>query len=233
MRQGPPPDPPLVSLSKLPATAHQRRVALVVAAVLLVAFGLSAPFANMQLPRYDGYIPAIESMVFVNDLITAILLFSHYAISPSRAVLVLAGAYLYTALIVIPHILTFPGAFTPTGLLGAGPQTSAWLYYLWSAGPPLGAIGYACLAGADRANGLKPRWAIGWTVVVATCLVLAITWITTVESNSRSKRPASVALLICAPNPCAVNVCPFRWKYSATILAFQAPPEAVIRPVVR
>ena len=87
---------PLVSLSDFPATPQQRRVAFAVAAGLLLAFAISAPFANIQLPRYDGYIPAIESMVFVNDLITAILLFAHYSISPSRPVLALASAYLYT-----------------------------------------------------------------------------------------------------------------------------------------
>jgi hypothetical protein len=50
------------------------------------------------LPQYSGYLPAIESIVFVNDFITAILLFSHYSITPSRAVLALASGYLYTAL---------------------------------------------------------------------------------------------------------------------------------------
>src|SRR5262245_2473154 len=85
---------PLVSLSNLPATARQRRVAFGVALALLLAFAITAPLANIQLPRYDGYIPAIESMVFVNDLITAILLFAHYAIRPSRAILALASAYL-------------------------------------------------------------------------------------------------------------------------------------------
>jgi signal transduction histidine kinase len=177
---------PLVSLSNLPATVQQQRVAFAFAAVLSLAFAITAPFANIQLPRYDGYIPAIESMVFVNDLITAILLFSHYAISPSRPILALACAYLYTALIVIPHILTFPGAFTPTGLLGAGPQTSAWLYYLWSAGPPLGAIAYACLRGEDRTSGasqISTRSAIGWSVAFVVCLVLGIIWITTAENQ--------------------------------------------------
>ena len=177
---------PLVSLSDFPATAQQRRVAFAVAAGLLLAFAISAPFANIQLPRYDGYIPAIESMVFVNDLITAILLFAHYSISPSRPVLALASAYLYTAFIVIPHILTFPGAFTATGLLGAGPQTSPWLYYLWSAGPPVGAIIYACLRGETRtysAHVHSTRSAISWSIAFVVCLALAITWITTAENK--------------------------------------------------
>jgi signal transduction histidine kinase len=177
---------PLVSLSNIPATPQQRRVAFAVAAALLLAFAISAPFANVQLPRYDGYIPAIESMVFVNDLITAILLFAHYAISPSRAVLALASAYLYTALIVIPHILTFPGAFTPTGLLGAGPQTSAWLYYLWSAGPPIGAIIYASLRDENETDSEhmgSTRSAIAWSIAFVVSLVFGIVWIATAENQ--------------------------------------------------
>jgi len=175
-----------ISLLDLSATAQQRRIVFAVAAALLAAFAISAPFANVQLPRYGGYLPAIESMVFVNDLITAILLFTHYSISPSRAVLALAGGYLYTALIVIPHILTFPGAFTPTGLLGAGSQTSAWLYYFWGAGPTAGAIFYACLRDWDRAfctHQISTRAVIAWSVAFVVCLTLGIVWIVTAETQ--------------------------------------------------
>jgi len=177
---------PLVSLSAVPATAQQRRTAFAVAVVLLMIFCISAPFANVQLPEYSGYLPAIESIVLVNDFITAILLFSQYSVSRSSAILALASGYFYTALIVIPHMLTFPDAFTPTGLLGAGPQTSAWLYYLWGAGPPLGAIAYACLRGHDRASvagQTSARSAICWSVALVGCLVLGIVWITTVENR--------------------------------------------------
>jgi len=31
-------------------------------------------------------------------------------------------------LLTIVHALTFPGLFAPAGLLGAGPQSTAWLY---------------------------------------------------------------------------------------------------------
>jgi len=140
----------------------------------------------LQLPQYSGYLPAIESIVFVNDFITAILLFSHYSIWPSRAILALASGYLYTALIVIPHILTFPGSFTPTGLLGAGPQTSAWLYYFWGAGPPLGAIAYACLRKGDQAISTsreETKSAIIWSVALVICLVLGIIWVTTMQNQ--------------------------------------------------
>jgi signal transduction histidine kinase/ActR/RegA family two-component response regulator len=59
--------------------------------------------------------------------------------------LVLAAGYLFDASIIIPHALSFPGAFSSTGLLGAGTQTTAWLYMFWHGGFPLFVMGYAFL----------------------------------------------------------------------------------------
>jgi len=53
-------------------------------------------------------------------------------------------------------------------------------------------------------------------------------------ANSRmGKRPESVAEVISAPRPMVERVWPLRWLYSAMTEAFQAPPEAVIMPVMR
>lgn len=79
------------------------------------------------------------------DIITAVLLFSQYATERARALLLLAGGYLLTALLIAAQTLTFPGAFTPTGLLGAGQHTAAWLYFLWHVTMPAAALGYALL----------------------------------------------------------------------------------------
>jgi signal transduction histidine kinase len=170
----------VVSLSNLPATSGQRRIAFAVAAVLLATFGIVTPFASIQLLPLVSFNPSVESVVFVNDLVTSILLFAQYATSRSRAILALAIGYLYTALIVVPHMLTYPGAFP--GLLAGGPQTSAWLYYLWTAGTPIAVIAYTLLSGADRtgtANRGPARVTIAWSVVLVFGLVAAITLLTT------------------------------------------------------
>ena len=62
---------------------------------------------------------------------------------PVSRVPALASGYLFSAAIVIPHALTFPGAFSETGLLGANDQTTAWLYVFWHAGFPIFALCYA------------------------------------------------------------------------------------------
>ena len=170
-------DNSVVSLTDVAATPHQRRILFAVAAILLAAFAATVPFAAVQLPTFVSFNPSVESIVFANDLITAILLYSQYAITRSRAILALAVGYLYTALIVIPHVLTFPGAFT--GLLG-GPQTSAWLYYFWSAGTPAAVIVYALLIDREsRATAGSTQSTIAWSIVLVVGFVLGITWLTT------------------------------------------------------
>lgn len=134
-----------ILLSTLPAGRAERRLALAVVLVSAAVFILVAPLAKVALSPVWAFIPVYQSALVVNDLITAILLFGQFAILRSRALLVLAGGYLFTALMAAAHALTFPGLFSPTGLLGAGPQTTAWLYMFWHGGFPLLAGAYALL----------------------------------------------------------------------------------------
>jgi signal transduction histidine kinase len=132
-----------VFLSTLPASPQERRFAKLVALVLLGLFLAAVPFAKVQLVEVWAFIPSYQSALLINDLITAILLFAQFAILASLPLLILAGGYLFTALMAVPHALSFPRLFAPEGLLGAGPQTTAWLYMIWHAGLPLAVIGYA------------------------------------------------------------------------------------------
>jgi Membrane-associated sensor, integral membrane domain/His Kinase A (phospho-acceptor) domain len=175
---------PAISLSNLPATSEQRRAVLIVAVFLVLALATVAAFADRPMPRIDGFIPALQSVIFINDLITAILLFAQYSIAPSRALLVLACSYLFTALIVISHLLTFPGAFAPNGLLGAGPQSTAWLYYIWHLATPVGVLAYACLKDA-RPHKVKqdPPSVLYWSVAIVIVLVCVLTWVVTKQDR--------------------------------------------------
>ncbi len=134
------------SLVDLTATTPTHvRTTLAVSALMLAGLAALTPFAHQQLAKIDGYVPSFEATIFVTDFITSILLFSQFSVHRTRALLVLASGYLFSALIVIPHALTFPGAFSPEGLLGAGLQTTAWLYWFWHIGFPLALFLYACL----------------------------------------------------------------------------------------
>jgi hypothetical protein len=85
-------------LSDLPATAFQTWSAVAVAAVVLVAFMLIAPFAGVPLGALNIFFPLLDAIVFVTDLVTAVLLFSQFSISGSRPLLALANGYLFNAL---------------------------------------------------------------------------------------------------------------------------------------
>ena len=126
------------------------RIALAVVAFSAAVFVAAAPFAKTPLAPVPAFIPVYEAALVTCDVVTAALLFGQFAFLRSRALLVLAAGYLFTALVAISHALTFPGLVTPGGLLGAGPQTTAWLYMFWHGAFPLLAIAYALLKGTPR-----------------------------------------------------------------------------------
>ena len=166
-------------LATLPPSPAQRRLAIAVVLTLLAAFVVTAPFRTIQLPKSGGFITAFQTVLFVNDLITATLLFAQFSMLRWHALLALAIGYLFTALIAIPYALTFPGSFSETGLLGAGYQTAGWLYLIWHCGLPLAVISYALLKGMDRPTKLyrgSTRAAIAFSVAIVAALVCGLTW---------------------------------------------------------
>ena len=135
-------------LSTSPISAAQWRLALGVILVSALVFAAAAPFATLPLPPLPAFLPIYQSALVINDLITAVLLFGQFGILRSRALLVLACAYLFSAAMAVSHLLSFPGLFSTGGLFGAGPQTTAWLYFLWHGGFPLLVIAYALMKSA-------------------------------------------------------------------------------------
>jgi hypothetical protein len=149
-------DETVISLASQPASPRERRLVLVIAVLLSMALVALLPFAGTPLPEFNAFIPSFAAAIFINDLITSVLLYAQFSIAPSRSFLVLASGYLFMALLVIPLALTFPGAFTPTGLLGASWQSAAWLFLSSHFVFCAVLIGYARLKDVNRANALRP-----------------------------------------------------------------------------
>jgi signal transduction histidine kinase len=142
-------DEPGMLLSTAPASRRDWQIASIVVLVSAAVFAIAVPFAQVQWPKIPAFIPVYESAVVVNDLVTAILLFGQFSMLRSKALLALASGYLFTAGMAVAHALSFPGLFSETGLFGAGPQTTAWLYMFWHGGFPLLVCAYAMLRRAD------------------------------------------------------------------------------------
>jgi signal transduction histidine kinase len=171
-----------IILSMLPATADERRNALLVVFVSIAVFLVCAPNAKMPLPQVWAFLPAYQSALVIVDLITAVLLFGQFSILRSRALLALASGYLFSALMAIAHALSFPGLFAESGLLQSGPQTTAWLYFLWHGGFPLFVIAYARLKddqSAPSAAQRSARWAILTSIGAVLGAASALTLLTT------------------------------------------------------
>ena len=185
----------------------QRNLALAVVVLSALIFVAVAPFARTMLPAVPAFLPVYQSALVINDLVTAVLLFGQFGILRSRALLVLACAYLFSAGMAVAHLLSFPGLFAPGGMFGAGPQTTAWLYFLWHGGFPLLVIAYALLsdpaAAPDEAPGTQPRAGavILASVAVTLAAVGALMFLTTAMHDAlpeimRGDRDASTKVIV-------------------------------------
>src|SRR5215469_4251545 len=141
-------DQPLTLSNSAPGRSQKRLAVAVLLAFVTALFLSAGEISNVQLGRVDAFVPVYGTAIFVNDLITAVLLFNQFAILRSRASLAIASGYLFAGLMIIPWLLTFPGVFTPGGLLGAGLQSTAWLSVLRYLGFPTFVIAYALLKDA-------------------------------------------------------------------------------------
>jgi PAS domain-containing protein len=153
----------------------------VIALALLGMGAIVLPFGGVQHPKIDAWVSITDTFIFIADLITWFLLISQFNIVRSRALLVLASGYLFTAVMNIPHLLTFPGLFVQTGLLRASIQTSAWLGVFALFGYPLAVLFYAVLKTKSESLILQgsARIAAIASISVVIGIAIAFTWLAT------------------------------------------------------
>jgi len=201
---------------------------LAVSALLFVALLARLPVGTRLLPRQDSFIPIVDTILFVCDMITAILLYAQYSVVRSRALLALAMGYLFTAIIIVPHLWTFPGVFTATGAPGAGLQSTAWLYVIWHLGLPSAAIGYALFKGRHSGAVFRgsPATAIVASLLATGALASLLAWLATAgaeflptvmldETNANSlwnNRAAPVLIVL------SLTAIIFLWRRRSSVL---------------
>lgn len=110
--------------------AHRRAAYLVSTLLVLVAAAVF-PFLSFTLPAIAPFLPAYGTAVILLEGITAYLLLSQFATRRNVFPGFVAAAYLSLIPLVIVQLLVFPGVFTPTGLLNAGPQSAVWIWVFW------------------------------------------------------------------------------------------------------
>lgn len=159
--------------STVPASRSAYRFAIAMVVISTLVFVATIPVARTPVPREAAFIPVYESALAINALITALLLFGQFHRLRSWALLVLASGYLFSTLLTVAHVLSFPDVFSALALPGAGEQTTAWLYTFWHGGFPLFVAAYAALS--LRATPLVvPLHRAGDAVAGVACLAVVL-----------------------------------------------------------
>jgi signal transduction histidine kinase len=170
------PDEQHFILSTLSPSAAQKWLAAAVICSILVVYIVITVGPIKGVYEIPAFVPAYVTAMFACDFITALLLYAQFAIVRSRATLVVASAYLFAALVMIPFILVFPNVFEPgKGLLG-GQSSTSWVYFFAHAGFPLFILRYAFLNGPHPERPLRRDTAffkITRSVILTVALVFA------------------------------------------------------------
>lgn len=124
----------MIDLATWTPSTNDRRAALISAVALVIAAVALTPFAQMRLGAIPAFMPSVFAAAILAQAITAFLLYSQYRTTRNLGLGLLAAAYLFAALTLIPYVLSYPGIFGSPQIAGAGRETSAWIWVCWHYG---------------------------------------------------------------------------------------------------
>lgn len=111
----------------------QQRALWSVIAIALVTFGLM-PFAADHWPAIPAFLPAYHTFTIGTYSIAAYLLYGYFRQTGARSLLWLWGGCIFTAIMLLVQLLSFPGSLVPDVRLLGSAQTPSWLWFLWHLG---------------------------------------------------------------------------------------------------
>jgi PAS domain S-box-containing protein len=155
---------PVLDLATLPATPQQRRAALVAIAALGVLGLIAAPFSRDVIGTFPGFVTLYGGAVLMGLAVTAMILFAQFSLSRKPSLLFLACATLFSTLVFIPYLLTFPGVGSAR-LFGADENTGTYLWALWHSVLPASYVGYVLIAAIEGTQRVR-------SVRTASCVVI-------------------------------------------------------------
>ncbi|RYF12035.1 MAG: response regulator [Deltaproteobacteria bacterium] len=133
---------PTLAFAGAPAERRRRQPAVILCSAFAAITVALLPFAAASGPVLPGFILINQTALVAAYGLSAWVLFAQFRRSRSVPLLLIAAGTLYTAVIVVLQLLSFPGVVANGRVLGAGPQTTTWLWTFWHLGPPLCALAY-------------------------------------------------------------------------------------------
>jgi signal transduction histidine kinase len=204
-----------ITIAAKPISTRERNIALAAILVLAIIDAIVIPFASVHLPRVDPFIPVLQTVMCAVGLLTAALLFALYSIQPLRAIIPVASGYVFSGLFAFIQTLAFPGAYSPTGVIGDGLNSAAWFFVLWHTTFPLAIILYVLTKGSGAAVRLSTG-STGVTIIsTLVCVLAATAGLTWVATHATQYLPA-LYLNAVEQTPFGANINLFLWAMNIT-----------------
>jgi diguanylate cyclase (GGDEF)-like protein len=169
------------------ADEKTRRLSIGFAIVILVIATAVVAWGHVQLPAYPQFSTGHASIVFILDAVTGWMLLGQFHYRRHRIYVILGCAYLFSSFVMLPFLLSFPGALLATGGLIGGSQSSIWVWHLWHlVFPALVLVALAAEARAPDARlpSQQLAGATAMSIAGALLLALAVTLAITVGHDS-------------------------------------------------
>jgi len=131
-----------------------------------------APWATLHGPPIPQTVSVFTTGIIVAELATAFLLVTQVWEEPDWSVLLISCAYLFSTLMGIARLLTFPGAVVPNTPLLGGAQLTSYVFNSWRVGFAI-VILCAVITIEAKTDVAVPAWRR--LIVLSWCAVVAVT----------------------------------------------------------
>jgi signal transduction histidine kinase len=204
-----------ITIAAKPISTRDRNIALAAIVVLAILDAIVIPFAGIPLPPVNPFIPVLQTVMCAVDLLTAALLFAQYSIEPLRAIIPVASGYVFSGLFAFIQTLAFPGAYSPTGVIGDGLNSAAWFFVLWHTNFPLAIVLYVLTKDSGAAVRLSTG-STGVTIIITlACVLAAVAGLTWLATHATEYLPA-LYLNAIEQTPFGANINLFLWAMNIT-----------------
>ncbi len=206
-----------ITIAAKPISTRDRNIAFGTIVVLVILDAIIIPSAGVRLPRVDPFIPVLQTVMCVVDLLTAALLFAQYSIEPLRAIITVANGYVFSGLFAFIQTLAFPGAYSPTGVIGDGLNSASWFFVFWHTSFPLAIIlsVFTKDSGARLSKGPARVTIIGNLA----CVLAAAAGLAWLATHATQYLP-TMYLNAVEQTPFAANINLFLWAMNITAFVF-------------
>jgi diguanylate cyclase (GGDEF)-like protein len=169
--------------------AVQRRFAVSLSSLLILAGVAMTPFANASMPPIPGYMTAFGAAMLSINFMLAMLLYSRGETEGNGSVVMLGTAYFFVATIFVPLMASFPDGLIRGTIIGT-PVSSVWLWSFWHAGFGLSILRFAHGAGSNHTLSLSPMremsFALGIVIFMALVGTLGLPYLPSLFADGHS-----------------------------------------------